>query len=111
MPVIAYSSLGRGMLTGKLKSTEAARVKDILDRNAVKAYASKDNFERLKRCEEMAGQKGCTVAQIATAWLLAQPLNTFAIAAMSSPKRIKENAAAFSVSLSEKECSYLNLEQ
>ena len=109
MPLIAYSCLGRGLLTGKIRSSDRARADQLLDCFAMKGYGTADNFERLARCEELAEEKGCTVAQVAMAWLYRQPLNTFAIATMSSPERIQENAAAFSLPLTEDECRYLNL--
>ena len=111
MPLIAYSSLGRGLLTGKIRSCDADRADRMLDSFAMKGYGTADNFERLKRCEELAREKGCTVAQIAMAWLYHQPLNTFAVATMSSPRRIRENVEALALPLTEAECRYLNLEE
>ena len=110
-PVFAYSSLGRGLLSGKLKSADAARAGKVLDVFAMKGYGCKDNFERLARCEELAEKKDCTVAQIAMAWLYAQPINTFAIVTMSSPARIQENIEALSLNLTEEERRYLNLDK
>ena len=111
MPILAYSSLGRGLLSGKLKSTQEDNARKILDAAAMKGYGCPDNFLRLARCEELAARKNCTVAQIAMAWLYNQQLNTFAVATMSSPKRIEENIGAFSVSLTPEECRHLNLEE
>ena len=110
MPLIAYSSLGRGLLTGKVRSMDAGRAAEVLDVFAMRGYGCADNFERLARCEELASRKGCSVAQIAMAWVYHQPLNTFAVATMSSPKRIAENVAALEMELTEAECRYLNLE-
>ena len=110
MPLIAYSSLGRGLLTGKVRSMDAGRAAEVLDGFAMRGYGCADNFERLARCEELASRKGCSVAQIAMAWVYHQPLNTFAVATMSSPKRIAENVAALEMELTEAECRYLNLE-
>ncbi len=110
MPLIAYSSLGRGVLAGKLKSADAANADKILDMFAMKGYGCEDNFKRLARCEEMAEKKGCSVAQIAMAWIYNQTQNTFAVATMSSQKRIKENIEALEMELTEEECRYLNLE-
>ncbi len=110
MPVIAYSSLGRGLLTGKIRSTDMPRITELLDVFAVKGYGSEDNFRRLARCEELAARKHCGIAQLAMAWIYRQPLNTFAIATMSSPKRIQENVEALSLELTDAECRYLNLE-
>lgn len=81
----------------------------ILDEFAMKGYGCKDNFIRLERCEELAAEKGCSVAQIAMAWLFHQPVNTFAVATMSSPNRVHDNIEALSMKLSEQECRYLNL--
>ena len=110
MPVIAYSSLGRGLLTGKVRSTDMPRITELLDVFAVKGYGCEDNFRRLARCEELAAQKHCSIAQLAMAWIYRQPLNTFAIATMSSPKRIRENVDALNLVLTDAECRYLNLE-
>ena len=109
-PVFAYSSLGRGLLSGKLKSSDAKNAGRVLDSFAMKGYGCADNYQRLARCEELAAQKGCSVAQIAMAWVYSQPMNTFAIATMSSPARIQENIAALNLKLTEDECRYLNLE-
>ena len=69
MPLIAYSSLGRGFFAGKLTSKNRNEVKSLLDEAAVKGYVSDDNFERLSRCELMAQKYGVTVAQIVMAWI------------------------------------------
>ena len=110
MPVFSYSSLGRGVLSGKLKSADRANAGKVLDSVAMKGYGCEDNYERLARCEELAAKKGCTVAQLAMAWIYHQPINTFAIVTMSSSRRLDENIAALSLSLSEAESRYLNLE-
>ena len=109
MPVIAYSSLGRGLFSGKMKSSDADHAKDFLDSFAMKGYASPDNFERLKRCEILAKEHGVTVPQIAMSWIFAQPLNTFAIASMSKAERMVSNVEALQMELSEEEVAYLTL--
>ena len=79
MPVVAYSSLGRGLFSGKVKSDEPQKASEAMDANAMKGYASPENFERLRRCEELAEKYHCTVPQIAMAWIYQQPLNCFAV--------------------------------
>ena len=111
MPVVAYSSLGRGVLSGKLKSADIERAGELLDPFAMKGYGCADNFDRLARCEELAAKKNCSVAQLAMAWIYHQPLNVFAVATMSSERRIRENIEALDIALTEEECRYLNLEQ
>lgn len=109
MPVIAYSSLGRGLFSGRLKSGEEAE--NILDGAALKGYGYEENYERLRRCEIMAAEKGVKIPQIAMAWLFNQPLNTFAVVSTSSEARMKENIAALNIILTEDECQWLNLEK
>lgn len=111
MPVIAYSSLGRGILSGKVKSSDVHQAENVLDAVAMKGYGCSDNFSRLARCEELAAQKNCTVAQLAMAWVYCQQMNTFAVATMSNEARLRENLMALSVKLTEEEAAYLNLDQ
>lgn len=111
MPVIAYSSLGRGMFSGKVKSSESEKAGEILDATAVKGYVCPENFERLRRCEELAEIKGVSVPQIAMAWIFKQKLNTFAVVSTSNPKRMQENIKALEIELTEEETLYLDLKR
>ena len=111
MPVIAYSSLGRGLFSGKIKSSDMAHASDFLDSAAVKGYVSEDNFERLRRCEILAGKYNVTVPQIAMSWIFSQPVNTFAAASMSKAQRMKANVEAFHITLTEDETAYLDLKK
>jgi len=108
MPVIAYSSLGRGFFSGRLKSSDEADPSVVLDEFAMIGYVCPENFERLRRCEELAAAKGLSVPQIAMAWLFRQPLNTFAIVSTSSAKRMKSNIEAMNVELTKEELNYLS---
>lgn len=110
MPVIAYSSLGRGLFSGRLKSDETENAGKILDEAAMKGYGYPANYERLRRCEILADKKGMKVPQIAMAWLFNQPLNIFAVVSTSSAVRMKENIDALRLRLTADECSWLNLE-
>lgn len=109
MPVIAYSSLGRGMFSGKVKSSDRDRADQILDPFGVKGYVSEANFERLRRCEELAQKKGCQVAQIAMAWMFGQKVKTFAVVSTSSAARMQSNMEALEIKLSEEELLWLDL--
>ncbi len=111
MPLIAYSGLAKGFFSGRLHSGEADRAGEVLDAFAVRGYVCPENFRRLARCEELAAQKGCTVSQLALAWLFHQPLNTFAVVSTHSPERMAQNIAALSIPLSREESEYLNLER
>ena len=109
MPVFAYSSLGRGMLSGQFCSDDPEKAPEIMDAPGIVGYFCKENLMRLKRCEELAELKGCSVPQIAMAWVFSQPINTFAIVRTRSPKRMAENIEALDIRLSPEESDYLNL--
>ncbi len=110
MPVVAYSSLGRGLFSGKLKSEEAAKnAPKILDEPAMKGYGYPENYERLRRCEALAAQKQVSVAQIAMAYIFNQRINTLAVVSTASPERMQSNIDALHIKLSEEECAYLDL--
>lgn len=109
MPVVAYSALGRGLLSGKMKSGDAENAGKFLDSFAMKGYGYAENYERLKRCEELAQAKNATVSQIALSWMFRQKMNMFAVISTSSRARMEENIKAFDIELTEKECDYLNL--
>ena len=107
MPIFAYSSLGHGILSGRLKSTDWERAEDILNEDAMYGYHADINYKRLVRAEELAEQKSCTVADIAIAWMLHQKLTVFPITTASSPAHVLKNTAALQVHLTDEECAYL----
>lgn len=111
MPVFAYSSLGRGFFSGRVKSDAPEEAKNVIDEFAVKGYCYPENFERLRRVEELAKEKQCSVPQMALAWVLAQKLNVFPLVSARNPKRMQDNLAALSINLTEKEQKWLNLEE
>lgn len=111
MPVIAYSSLGRGLFSGKVKGDETEKASEFMDNAAMKGYGYPENFERLRRCEKLAAEKNCTVAQIAMAWIFKQNINTFAIVSTSKASRMQENIDALYIDLTEDEILYLDLKK
>jgi aryl-alcohol dehydrogenase-like predicted oxidoreductase len=109
--IFTYSSLARGFLTGKIKSTEADRANEIFKGWTAEEYAYPVNFERLKRAEQLATDNDATVSQIAYAWLMHQDPNIFGITAPSSAAHLKSTTDALDVSLSDHELQWLNLEE
>lgn len=101
--LIAYSPLGRGFLTGSIKSRED--VKD--DWRASLPRFSEENFsknlELVKHIEAIAGRKGVSPAQIVLAWLLEQWDGVIPIPGTRRVSAVKENVAALDVKLSEAE--------
>lgn len=109
-PLFCWASLCAGLFSGRIKSTDKGSMMKQLGFNAAWGYDCPDNYERLKRCEELAKQKGITVAQAALAWLLGSELNTLAIVGGNSPERIRENALAAEISLTDAERRWLDLQ-
>ena len=107
---VAHSSLGRGFFSGKLKSTDYDRASEILDSFAMKGFHSPENFERLRRCEELAANKNVKIPQIVMSWIFHQNLNLFAVVSTSSAARMQENIDAMNLELTAEECKYLDLE-
>lgn len=111
MPIFAYSSLGRGMLSGKIKSGEPEAAISLLDEGGRRGYACPENFERLARAEKLAAKKGCTVPQIALAWVLSQKLDVYALVSSTRAASMEKNVRALAVKLTPAEMRFLNLEQ
>jgi aryl-alcohol dehydrogenase-like predicted oxidoreductase len=98
---VPYSPLGRGFLTGQIKKLEDLGEEDF--RHTTPRFA-KENFERnlalVAAVEALAAEKGCTPAQLALAWLLAQGENVVPIPGTKRRKYLEDNAGAADVALS-----------
>jgi len=111
MPVFSYSSLGRGMFTGRVHSGDPEGAKRVMDADGVKGYCYPVNFERLARTEELAAEKHATVSQIALAWLLNQNFPVFPIVSTSKGSRMQENLRSLEIELTPDELRWLDLQQ
>ena len=101
---VAYSPLGRGFLTGAIKSI------DDLDADDYRRYSPRfqgENFQRnldlVAKIAELAADKGVTPAQLALAWVLAQGEDIVPIPGTKRRARLEENAAAVDVELTDDE--------
>ncbi len=99
---VPYSPLGRGFLTGQIKSRDELSPDDYRLRDP---RYSKENFDQnLKLVDvvkEVAGRHGCSAAQIALAWLLAQ--GDFVVPIPGSKRRatLEDSMAAVDINLTE----------
>ena len=78
--LVAYSPLGRGFLTGQLRRFEDLAADDfrrVSPRFQGENFAK--NLELVRTVEELAAHKGCTPAQLALAWVMAQGEDVVAI--------------------------------
>lgn len=111
LPAFTYSSLGRGFLTGKVRTASLTEDKKNLDPSSVISYWSQGNLVRLKRAEELAEKKHCLVSQVALAYVLSQPINNFPIVGTTSIERMKSNIGALDIRLSPEEIEYLSFKK
>jgi aryl-alcohol dehydrogenase-like predicted oxidoreductase len=106
---VAYSPLGRGFLTSRVKPAAEYPADDMRswdDRWQPGNY--ENNVEAIRQLTELAGGKGITVTQLALAWLLAQGDDIVPIPGTRSPQRVAENIAAVNVSLSRDNLTRIN---
>jgi aryl-alcohol dehydrogenase-like predicted oxidoreductase len=105
---VAYSPLGRGFLSGQIKSMNDL---DAADYRRMAPRFQGENFQKnldlVKKIQELAAQKGCTPSQLALAWVLAQGNNMVGLMGTKRRKYLEENAAAAEVSLTQGELEQL----
>lgn len=107
MPVIAYSSLGRGFFSGKFRSGDYEGAKKALDGPAQKGYLYEENMKRLRNAEVLAERDKCSVAQVAMRYVFSHPMNTFAIASTTNPGRLPQNIQAALTPFSAEDVKFL----
>lgn len=110
MPIIAYSSLGRGFFSGKFKSGDYTAAKAVLDPPAQKGYLHEENMERLRRAEKLAERDKCSVSQTAMRYVFSSPMNIFAVVSTTSPDRLRQNIAASLFPFSAEDVGFLECE-
>jgi aryl-alcohol dehydrogenase-like predicted oxidoreductase len=99
--LVPYSPLGRGFLTGAAKPATDYEQGDM--RNSLDPRWQPGNFEKnmdaVRQLQDLATEKGITVAQLALAWLLAQGDDIVPIPGTRSRTRLEENLGAAPVQL------------
>jgi aryl-alcohol dehydrogenase-like predicted oxidoreductase len=104
---VAYSPLGRGFLTGMLKTLD-----DVDGRRSAHPRFQADNFghnrDLVSKIEQIAAAKKCTPAQLTLAWLLGQGDDVVAIPGTRYLKRLEENLGALDVQLTPEEIASIS---
>jgi len=105
---VPYSPLGRGFLTGQIKSVDDLAPDDFRRHNP---RFQGENFDKNMRMvdavNDLAAQKGCTPSQLALAWLLAQGDDIAPIPGTKRVKYLEDNLGAVNVTLSAGELQQL----
>jgi aryl-alcohol dehydrogenase-like predicted oxidoreductase len=97
---VAYSPLGRGFLTGQIKTPDDFAADDF--RRISPRFTGENftkNLELVTHIEQMAAAKGCTPAQLALAWVLAQGEDIIPIPGTKRVKYLEDNLGALDVTL------------
>jgi aryl-alcohol dehydrogenase-like predicted oxidoreductase len=97
---VAYSPLGRGLLTGVVEDPKTLADSDARRRHP--RFAAENvtsNMALVHRVEAIAAEKKCTVGQLALAWLLAQGDDIVPIPGTKRKARLVENIGAVSIAL------------
>ncbi|KAI9751369.1 MAG: hypothetical protein M4579_006110 [Chaenotheca gracillima] len=102
--VVAYSPLGRGVMTGQYKSPDDFEENDF--RRLMPRF-SKENFPKnlalVDQITAIAQKKGCTAGQLTLAWLMAQGPDIIPIPGTKNVKYYDENMGALNVKVSDVE--------
>jgi aryl-alcohol dehydrogenase-like predicted oxidoreductase len=107
--IVAYSPLGRGFLTGRYASTDDLADDDY--RRFTPRFQDanlKSNLRIVKFLRAIADEVGCTVVQLALAWVLHQGRDVVPIPGTKRVQYLQENAEAVDVSLSKEHLAALD---
>ena len=106
---VAYSPLGRGFLTGAIRSIDDLAPDDWRRNNPrFQGENFQKNLRLVDAVQEMAREKGCTPAQLALAWVLARGRHIVPIPGTRSVDRLAENVAAVEIELTPEDLDRLD---
>jgi aryl-alcohol dehydrogenase-like predicted oxidoreductase len=95
--VLSFYTLAAGYLTGKYRTTDLSKTARA---SSVSRYETPEGLAKLAVMDQIAGETGATLAQIAIAWVLAQPGITAPITSATSVAQLEELVAATKLELS-----------
>jgi aryl-alcohol dehydrogenase-like predicted oxidoreductase len=106
---VAYSPLGRGFLSGAIKSPEDFDEDDFRRHHPrFQGENFQRNLELVARIEEIAREKGVTAGQLALAWVLAQGRDIVPIPGTKHVRYLEENAGALDVRLTDEDLARID---
>ncbi len=107
--LVAYSPLGRGFLTGQIRSVDDLSDDDWRRSNPrFQEEALRQNVELADRVRALAEERGVTPAQLALAWVQAKGNDIVPIPGTKRPERLAENVAAVEIELSDEDVAALD---
>ncbi len=105
---VAYSPLGRGFLTGQLRKFEDFAADDY--RRFSPRFQGgnfQKNLDLVDKVSELAKAKGCTPAQLALAWVLAQGKDIVPIPGTKRRRTLEENLGALDIELTAEDLTHV----
>jgi aryl-alcohol dehydrogenase-like predicted oxidoreductase len=106
---VAYSPLGRGFLSGRIKSIDDLEEGDYRRRSPrFQPENFQKNLQLVQRVEEIAHEKRVTPSQLALAWVLAQGSDIVPIPGSKRRNHLEENVRALDVALDERDRQRIN---
>lgn len=109
--LVPFVPLAVGLLTGRYRQGQidpAGRLSEQAGEEWRDQFLTERNLERVDQLDAIARRKGCTLAQLAVAWLLSHEVVCSVIAGVTRLEHLEDNARATSVSLSEDERSEID---
>ncbi|MFD1953804.1 aldo/keto reductase [Paenibacillus thailandensis] len=103
LPVFSWSSQARGFFTGRFTPEDRSNA------DLVRVFYNDDNWERYRRAELLAREKGVETIQISLAYVLNQKFPTAAIIGPQNAAELRSCHAAASIRLTEQEVQWLDL--
>ena len=102
---IVFSPLAQGVLTGKYQPgqqpQQGTRAADPESNTFMQDLLNEKTLTAVQELRTLAQQNGCTLAQLALAWVLRKPIISAAIIGASRPQQVEENAKASEMTLSD----------
>ncbi|MBM3458260.1 MAG: aldo/keto reductase [Armatimonadetes bacterium] len=103
MPLFAWSSQARGFFSGLYTPD------NLENETLVRVFYCEENWERLRRAEELGRQKGYSAIQVALAWVLRQPFPVFPLIGPHTVAELESCLAGLELELSAEEHAWLDL--
>jgi aryl-alcohol dehydrogenase-like predicted oxidoreductase len=99
IPLFTWSSLAGGFFSGRFQRDNLDSFTTYLDKLCVQSYGYEENFQRLERAQQAAAQFGCSVPQVALAYVLNQPWDIYTLIGCANGREFADNAAALELPL------------
>jgi len=107
MPLFTWSSLAGGFFSGRFTPDNLHTFDNYFEKLCTEVYCYGDNWGRLERVKQLAEKKGASSAQIAIAYVLNQPFETYALVAAWKPEEAADSVKAADIELTAEEIAWL----